>query len=61
MYGSSAKLTGDGKPEKDKEMQRLPRHRSQDSLSHHRSAEQVGGLQGMGCEGMELYKSRSCF
>lgn len=57
MYGSSAKLAGDGKPEKDKEMQRLPRHRSQDSCS----AEQVGGLQGMRCEGMELYRSRSCF
>lgn len=33
MYVSSAKLTRDGKPEKDKETQRLSRHRSQGSLS----------------------------
>lgn len=61
MYGSSAKLAGDGEPEKDKNTQRLPRHKSQDSLSRHRSSEQVDGLQGMGCEGMKLYRSRSCF
>lgn len=37
--GSAVRLGGDGKPEKDKEMWWLPRHRSQDSLSHHHSAE----------------------
>jgi len=39
VYRSAASLGGDGKPQKGKEMWRLSSHRSQDSLSHHHSAE----------------------